>query len=153
MGLGSCCCSWMFGIDVWEMFSFEGSNGAAWSGRTVPKCHCQGSAPCSPGREGGLSLFPSWKPVQCQIFQLPANPHQSQGGFVTLIYILGGLPCRNHPAPSFPHPCSLFRSFHTLPWSRTSSCRLSSVVNPSRWEASGDDSSCIFPLLFTRCFN
>lgn len=65
----------------------------------------------------------------------------------------GGLPRRNHPAPSFPHPCSLFRSFHTLPWSRTSSCRLSSVVNPSRWEASGGDSSCIFPLLFTRCFN
>lgn len=153
---------------LWEMLSFEGLKWSSLEWQNCPQVPhvCQGSVPCSTGRGGSLSLFPSWKPGQCQIFRPPIQPSPrllcTHGGFVTLSHIFGGCPAGTtqllpSPTPVGASLCSepWNRSSHTLPWSRTSSSSsgLSSVVNPSRWEAAGQDSSCISPLLFTHCFD
>lgn len=130
---------------LWEMLSWEGLKWPSLSGRTVPKCHTSARAafPAALAGKEACPYFPAGN--LCSVKYSHSQPTLTltsctQGGFVALIHIFGGLPSRNHPAPSFSHPCSpcraLSRSFHTLPWSRTSSsCSLSSLVNPARWAA------------------
>lgn len=139
MGLGTCCCRWVVGMDV----QLRGAEMVQPGGAEL--------SPSATGRAGkGRGLVPV---SLCCVKYSNSKPtltltSYTQLGFVTLTHILGGCPAGTtqllpSPTPALcPEPCS--RSFHTLSWSRTSS-RLSTVVNPSRWEAPGDDSSCIFP--------
>lgn len=103
---------------MWEMLSIEGLKWSSLEWQNCPRVPhvCQGRFPCSTGGEGGLFLFLGWKPVQCQISRLPANPcpkFQYPGWVCDFDSHFWGLPSRNHTAPSFLHPCWCCSPFRT----------------------------------------